>query len=241
MSSVLLDFALLNRSSVQWLCHKCDSMNCDSFTFRSFSLNCSNYYSPLIDPNITLDSINSTFSPLKTSSPCSNNSNTRNSPKNAKANSGNTEKILNARKNKPLSGLNDSSNPYKLPDKKHVRILTVNCQRLSNKKAELELAINYIKPDVICGTESWLNGNIRSSEVFPDNYSVYRKDRSKLGGGVFILVKDNLISTEETNLKAECESIWARIKLQTSKDLIIGTFYMPHRNEHDLKELDKIL
>ena len=63
------DYELLNRSNVQWLCHKCDSINCDSFTFWSFSLNCSNYFTPLTDPNITIDSVNSSFSPLKTSSP----------------------------------------------------------------------------------------------------------------------------------------------------------------------------
>ena len=68
------DFALLDKSNIQWLCHKCDSMNVDTFTFRSFSLNCSNYYTPIQDPDITIDSITSSavFSPLKTSSPTSN-------------------------------------------------------------------------------------------------------------------------------------------------------------------------
>ena len=63
------DFSLLEKSNVQWLCHKCDSINCDTFTFRSFSLNCSNFYTPISDPNLTLESINSVFSPLKASSP----------------------------------------------------------------------------------------------------------------------------------------------------------------------------
>ena len=86
------DFALLERSSVQWLCHKCDSINCDSFTFRSFSLNCSNFYSPLTDSNLTLDSMNSTFSPLKTSSPRTRNNETRDSSKYTKSKNDGTEK-----------------------------------------------------------------------------------------------------------------------------------------------------
>ena len=100
---------------------------------------------------------------------------------------------------------------------------------------------------MISGTESWLNENIKSCEVFPENYTVYRKDRSRLGRGVFLLIKNELISTEETNLKAECETIlacetiWARVKLQNSKDLIVGSFYMPHRNDSEIKELKKIL
>ena len=228
------DYALLERSNVQWLCHKCDSINCDSFTFRSFSLNCSNYYNPIIDPNVTIESVNSVFSPLRTSSP----SDPRESfSKNQKSTSCKDTSAIKGTK----SNSKNSTSPYDLPEKKHLRILSVNCQRISNKKAELETAITYIKPDIICGTESWLNGNISSSEVFPTNYSVYRKDRSRLGGGVFILVRNDLVSTEEVDLKADCETIWTRIKLQKSKDLIIGTFYMPHRNEKDIKELEKVL
>ena len=63
------DLSILEKPSVSWLCHKCDSVNCDSFTFRSFSLNCSNYYTPIVDPNVTIESLSSVFSPLKTSSP----------------------------------------------------------------------------------------------------------------------------------------------------------------------------
>ena len=238
------DYSMLERSNVQWLCHKCDSINCTTFTFRSFSLNCSNVYSPLSDNDLTLDSMNSsTFSPLKTSSPYCNNSNgrlrnTRGTKSSLHNNSSETSSKGN--RTKPRSKRN-SSNIYDLPDKRHLRILTVNCQRIGNKKAELEAAIGYIKPDIICGTESWLNTNIKSSEVFPEGFTAYRKDRSRLGGGVFILVRNELISSEETDLISECESIWTRVKLQNSKDLIIGTFYMPHRNDKDLNELEKSL
>ena len=235
------DYALLNRSHVQWLCHKCDSINCDTFTFRSFSLNCSNYFSPLLDPNVTIDSITSTFSPLKTSSPhvgdnkASISSHCQ-SPR--KHRNGSTTRPSNESKHRSKR---NSSNIYDLPDKRHLRILTVNCQRIGNKKAELEAAINYIKPDIICGTESWLNSNIKSSEVFPENFTAYRKDRSRLGGGVFTLVRNELISSEEKDLDCDCEIIWTRIKLQNSKDLIIGNFYMPHRSDKDLNELEKAL
>ncbi|KAL8588820.1 hypothetical protein ACOMHN_011536 [Nucella lapillus] len=66
------DYALLQRSNVQWICPKCDSINCDSFTFHSYELSCSNYYNPLSEDNTTIDSISShplVFSPLRASSP----------------------------------------------------------------------------------------------------------------------------------------------------------------------------
>ena len=101
--------------------------------------------------------------------------------------------------------------------------------------------MKYIKPDIICGTESKLNQNVSNSEVFPKNYVVYRRDRGQLGGGVFILVRKNLISTEEKDLTANCETIWARVRLHNSKDLIVGAFYTPKRNVPDIQELDKVL
>ena len=47
------DYDLLDRSSVKWICHKCDSINCNTFAFRSLSLNSTNFYSPLSDINGT--------------------------------------------------------------------------------------------------------------------------------------------------------------------------------------------
>jgi hypothetical protein len=62
--------------------------------------------------------------------------------------------------------------------------------------------MNYTKPDIFIGTESWLTGvkpgkdpttdAIQSSEVFPNNYTAYRNDRATLGGGVFILIQNNI-------------------------------------------------
>ena len=75
----------------------------------------------------------------------------------------------------------NSSNVFNLPAKIHLRILTVNCRSTS----EFTAAVNYIKPDIICGIESWLKGEklgknptkdaIKSSEIFPNNYTAYRK------------------------------------------------------------------
>ena len=53
-------------------------------------------------------------------------------------------------------------------------------------------------PDVILCTESWLSDDISDAEVFPPNYVAYRKDRGdRTGGGVFICVRDSIISYKE--------------------------------------------
>ena len=130
--------------------------------------------------------------------------------------------------------------------------MTINCQKLENKKAEFAATLNYMKPDLVCGTESWLRGvkpgkppaqeAVRSSECFPPNYVAHRKDRGSLGGGVFILTKEDLVTTEltEASNMNDGEIIWAKVKTR-AKDLFVGSFYMPHREMKHLDNLDASL
>lgn len=82
--------------------------------------------------------------------------------------------------------------------------------------------MHYLKPDVVCATESWLKGMkqkqknpsknaIPLSEIFPPNYHVYRNDRGTLGGGVFILVEKSITSVEQTTFITEGELEWVKI------------------------------
>ena len=57
--------------------------------------------------------------------------------------------------------------------------------------------VDSVKPDIIVGTESWLRPDIMNSEIFPSNYTVYRRDRDTSGGGVFIAVIDEKSSTRQ--------------------------------------------
>ena len=57
--------------------------------------------------------------------------------------------------------------------------MTINFQSCRNKTQELEHLINSVKPDVIIGTETWLNSTINSNEIIKSalGFNVYRKDR----------------------------------------------------------------
>ena len=93
----------------------------------------------------------------------------------------------------------------------------------------------------MCGTESWLSSDIKSSQVFLVNtYNTFWKDsnNSNNGSSVFILVKKNLISSEMKELDANCEIIWVKIQLKRAKDILIASFYMPHRDMNTLRELE---
>ena len=79
--------------------------------------------------------------------------------------------------------------------------------------------------------------------MFPNNYTAYWNDRWILGGGVFILMQNSIdiIATEQPQYVAKCELDWVKVKLKDFNDLLIGAFYMPHRNNKDMEELDKSL
>ena len=78
-------------------------------------------------------------------------------------------------------------------------------------------------------------------KFFPDYVTTYRNDRDTLGGGVFILVHKSLISEERPELVTSCEIDWAKIKLKDRRDLYVGVFNRPKRQQGDLNELQKSL
>ena len=63
------DYELLEKSNVQWICCKCESMTISSFTFKSYNLETSNLYEQITGLDSAMESISSVFSPLKSSSP----------------------------------------------------------------------------------------------------------------------------------------------------------------------------
>ena len=68
----------------------------------------------------------------------------------------------------------------------------VNVNSVFGKAAALRHLLFYIKPDAVILTETKLNKDILTSEVFPSElgYMVYRKDRSNEGGGgVALLIR----------------------------------------------------
>ena len=250
------EFDLLDSSDVKWQCCKCDNVNINSFSYHSYSLDQTHdYYAPstssncddltstsIPSPNANNSSSNNTFkSPLKASTPKRPDLNAASPNSSSNSSSGNSN-------SHNTSG--NSEEPL-IPPKTNLRILNLNCRGLQQKTSELKAIIDYIKPDIVCGTESFLRGikpgknpelnSINSPEIFPPFFNVYRNDRNSDGGGVFILIHQNLVSMEAPQLVTDCEITWAKIHLKGCKELYISTFYMPHRNIPDLNALDASL
>ena len=87
--------------------------------------------------------------------------------------------------------------------------------------------------------------NISSSEFLPTDlgYSAFREDRiSSVGGGVFILVKNSIIASEQKQFKTDCGVLWVKIEMVGSKPLFIAAYYRPSESdEHSALEFKKSL
>ena len=66
---------------------------------------------------------------------------------------------------------------------RNLRLLEVNFQSIVAKRAEFWAVLDAVRPDVVFGSETWLNPNISNSEIFPTDYRVYRSDRGDGYGG----------------------------------------------------------
>ena len=117
--------------------------------------------------------------------------------------------------------------PRSTTKKKPIRLLNVNCQSVANKKKQFHAMIEETKPVVIVGTESWLRPDIKDTEIFPPNFTVYRRDRDTRGDGVFTAVSDHLLSSRQEQLEISCEMIWTKIKIVRSRDLYVCSYYRP--------------
>ena len=153
-----------NMENVSWYCPGCGLPNLSSIFFDPpYDTDCdSNRFSPSDNDSncLRFSSVSSYGSPIAHSSPCT----TQPEPPLR-------EKIKVRNKNNNL------------------RAIIINFQSLKYKKPDLQLTIDNTNPDIIFGCETWLNKKIETQEILPDNYIVYRKDRSSKGGGVLLAIK----------------------------------------------------
>jgi len=106
---------------------------------------------------------------------------------------------------------------------------SLNCCSLrSNSKRASFLAI--IDPDIVCGCESHLNNSFHLSEIFPDSYNVFRKDRVE-GGGVFICVRKNLVAADQPTLDVQAELLWIKLSFSNQTPIYICSFYRPPNSD----------
>lgn len=113
------------------------------------------------------------------------------------------------------------------PLPKSLRTLTINFQSITGKIPSLLHLLDSAKPDIIFGTETWLSPDIHSSEIFPQNYSVYRHDRNDGYGGSLIAVSSTL-SSSRIPVSTDCDFVAVKIEaVKKNQPIICIAGYRP--------------
>lgn len=76
---------------------------------------------------------------------------------------------------------------------------------------------------------------MKSSEIFPWNYYVYRNDRGTPEVEAFVMEERSILSIEQTHFVTEWE---IEIKLKSYQELLIWLCYMPQRKQYYLDQLN---
>ena len=107
--------------------------------------------------------------------------------------------------------------------KSEIKCVCLNARSIINKKTELNIMVDDIKPHIIGITESWANNDITNAELGLEGYVMFRKDRiGRRGGGVLLYIKDTIPVYEvtgESRLRPWCNLVTGHTTV------IIGVVY----------------
>ncbi|VDI18173.1 Hypothetical predicted protein [Mytilus galloprovincialis] len=106
-------------------------------------------------------------------------------------------------------------------------VLNVNFQPIRNKQGELINFIESRKPDIIFGTETWLDASIKDIQYFPEDYNIYRNDRNLSGGEVLIAVNDAYITSSVHELQTDCKIVSCKMEIIGHKTVYLSSYYNP--------------
>ena len=206
-------FSVLEKEgSFIWKCLRCDGTNYSSICFDLHGISTSNAYDNISELD-TLGNLDMDGSPVDGIPPKPRHSST---PSKTRA--------TPSRAKAPL------------------RTLNVNFQSIKGKRPLVENLLESTKPDVVFGTETWIDGSVSDNQIFPSNFKLYRKDRNLEGGGVLVAVRNEIPSSAVPELDSNCEIVWCKIEQEGQEDLFLGTFYNPATaNTMGYEEMDRSL
>ena len=132
-----------------------------------------------------------------------------------------SKKALNVQDDSRCKGIQGNTS------KSEIKCVCLNARSIINKKTELNIMVDDIKPHIIGITESWANNDITNADLGLEGYVMFRKDRiGRSGGGVLLYIKDTIPAYEvQLQEEADCnEAIWCNL-VTGHTSVIIGVVY----------------
>ena len=141
----------------------------------------------------------------------------------------------------PKTSFEDSDH-FKFSKQRGLHFIHLNARSLLPKISELKIIACKTKAAVISISETWLDDSVTDAEIWIENYSIVRKDRTRNGGGVCSYIRDDISFTLVQDISVnELESVWIELLLPKSKPIIVGTCYRPPKQNNFLELFDLIL
>ena len=126
-------------------------------------------------------------------------------------------------------------------NKKNLKIYYQNIRGV-NTKTHIRSNFSVANFELIALTETWINSDFSSSEIFDESFVVHRNDRDlsqsnkRGGGGCLIAIKSNISAIRMNQWERELpfENVWLAINQKKSnKKLFVNVVYIPPNTKHD--------
>lgn len=112
------------------------------------------------------------------------------------------------------------------------RILYFNSNSILGKLDVIKAQVDTYKPDIVCITETKVDSSFDDNELLGDNYTVYRNDRIRGGGGVLAAFCNKSPISMMKSSKGPGESLVSTISLSPQITFDLITYYRPPSEAH---------
>ena len=107
-------------------------------------------------------------------------------------------------------------------------IVQFNVRSLLPKIEEVRNVFLNMYVHVICINETWLDSSVSDNEINIDGFTVFRKDRTRHGGGVAVFVRRELLPILKSDLDIPgLEAIWIEVNVKSEQFLICSLYRPP--------------
>ncbi len=108
-------------------------------------------------------------------------------------------------------------------------LLLSNVRSLPNKLDEIQTRISSIKPNIVILTESWLDDTYPDASITIDGYSIIRRDRVTLGGGIICFLSNSfeckVLSSQDIPSLSVCATEFLVMIIRDLRLLLIGIYH----------------
>ena len=118
-----------------------------------------------------------------------------------------------------------------------LKFVSININSIRGKKLELLAFLDFQQPHIVAIQETKLDRSIATSELFPEScpYNIYRKDRNLHGGGVMLLVHNDISHLPTSELEKNSESLWVKVFANKTSHYVASWYRQPGGTSEDFQ------